>query len=58
MWTHLSALENMIDCSDHRRGYDGLVWMRWIMRLSLWYCVLLTLALRPPTIMLIDLLAC
>jgi hypothetical protein len=48
----------VIGCSDHRRGCDHLVWMRWISHLSLLYCLLLTLDLRPPTIMLIDLLAC
>jgi hypothetical protein len=45
-------------CSDQRRGCDGLVWMSWTSQLSFWYLLLLVLLFRPPTIMLIDLLAC
>jgi hypothetical protein len=39
-----SALENVIGCSDQRKGCDGLVWMSWISRLSLRYRLLLVLA--------------
>jgi hypothetical protein len=45
-------------CSNQRRGYDILVWMSWTSRLSLRYLLLLKLDFKPPTIMLIDLLAC
>jgi hypothetical protein len=45
-------------CSDQCRGYDGLVWMSWTSRMSLRYLLLLELLFGPPTIMLIDLLAC
>jgi hypothetical protein len=58
MWTQWSALEKVMGYSDQRRGCDGLVWMSWTSRLSLRYLLLLELLFRPPTIMLIDLLAC
>jgi hypothetical protein len=45
-------------CSDQRKGCDGLVWMSLTLRLSLRYLHLLVLLFRPPTIMLVDLLAC
>jgi hypothetical protein len=45
-------------CSDQHRGYHGLVCMSLNSRLSLRYLLLLVLLFRPPTIILIDLLAC
>jgi hypothetical protein len=53
-----SALEKVMGCSDQRRGCNGLVWMSWTSRLSMWYLLLLELLSRTPMIMLIDLLAC
>jgi hypothetical protein len=58
MWTQWLALEKVMGCSDQRKGCDGLLWMSWTSRLSLRYLLLLELLFRPPTIMLIDLLAC
>jgi hypothetical protein len=50
-------MEKVMGYSDQRRGYDGLVWMSLTSRLSLRHLLVLELLFRPPTIMLIDLLA-